>query len=217
MTYANKEEKKQQSHKKPNPLFFIAGLFVLGMALALLLFGGRLFDDRSTAGEAVDMPQIPALTGVNREGVPLPKSGAPLNPGELAHPFNLPDLEGNQVALSDFAGRPVIVNFWATWCAPCRIEMPAFQNVYDAHKEDGLVILAVNQAERPETVNDFFYEEMDFSYIPLLDEETAIGRAYGAVGLPATFFINESGEVTAVHRGGLTEDQIDTYLQDILR
>lgn len=211
------EEKKQQSQKKPNPLLFFAGLFVLGMALALLLFGGQLFENLSKDDGEVDLPQIPALNGVNREGVPLPNSGAPLNSGDLAHEFTLLDLDGNQVSLSDFAGQPVIVNFWATWCAPCRLEMPILQHVFDVHKENGLVILAVNEAESPETVNDFFYDEMNFSYIPILDEETEVGKAYGAVGLPSTFFINESGEVTAVHRGVLTENQITNYLQDILQ
>ena len=118
--------------------------------------------------------------------------------------------------MSDFAGRPVIVNFWATWCPPCRLEMPDFQRIYEAHEDDGLVILAVNEAERPEKVSDFFYDEMGFSYTPLLDEDAAVGAAYGAVGLPSTFFVNGSGEVTAVHRGGLTTSQLEHYLTEII-
>lgn len=214
MSVDNKE--RSQTQKKPNPLLLIAGLFFLGIALALLFFGGRLFGENSSAGETADFEQIPPLSGVNREGVPLPNSGAPLNVGDMAYDFNLPDAEGNQVALSDFAGKPVIVNFWATWCPPCRHEMPEFQRVYEAHAADDLVILAVNEAEQPETVTAFFYDEMDFSYTPLMDEEAEVGAAYGAVGLPATFFIDSNGEVTAVHRGGLTNAQIEGYLQEII-
>ncbi len=214
MSVDNKE--RSRTPKKPNPLLLIAGLFFLGIALALLLFGGRLFGENSSADETADFEQIPPLSGVNREGVPLPNSGAPLNVGDMAYDFNLPNTEGNVVALSDFSGKPVIVNFWATWCPPCRHEMPEFQRVYEAHADDDLVILAVNEAEQTEAVTAFFYDEMDFSYTPLLDEEADVGAAYGAVGLPTTFFVDRSGEVTAVHRGGLTNAQIEGYLQEII-
>jgi peroxiredoxin len=210
------DETSAQIQKKHNPLLLIAGLFVLGIALALLLFGGRLFDRGSSAEETADLVQIPALSGVNREGVPLPVGGAPLNVGDTAHNFTLPDLDGNQVTLSDFEGKPVIVNFWATWCPPCRLEMPEFQRIYEEYEDDGLVILAVNQAERPETASAFFRDEMGFSYTSLLDEEAAVGEAYGAVGLPATFFVDRRGEVTAVHRGILTREQIESYLEEII-
>ena len=209
-------ERREQKQKRRNPLLLIAGLFVLGIALALLLFGGRLFNGRNTVDETADRQQIPSLSGVNREGVPLPGRGAPLNVGDVAHDFSLPDLDGNQVSLSEFEGRPVIVNFWATWCPPCRLEMPTFQNVFETHQDDGLVILAVNEAERSGTVNDFFYDEMGFSYTPLLDEDAQVGEAYGAVGLPSTFFINGSGVVTAVHRGALTQAQLEGYLAEII-
>lgn len=202
--------------RERNPLLLAVGLFILGIALAVLLFGSRLFNNSSDAEDAVDLPQVPALSGVNREDIPLPQSGAPLNVGDKAHEFSLVDLEGNQVALSDFAGQPVIVNFWATWCPPCRLEMPSFQRVFETHAADDLVILAVNEAERAETVEAFFYDEMGFSYTPLLDEEAAVGEAYGAIGLPSTFFINGSGEVTAVHRGLLTDGQLGGYLEGIL-
>lgn len=206
----------EQSQKKQSPLLLIMGFFALGIALALLLFGGRLFGGESPTDETADLEQIPSLSGVNREGVPLPVRGAPLNVGDTAYNFSLSDQTGNQVALADFAGKPVIVNFWATWCPPCRQEMPAFQRVYEAHEDDDLVILAINEAERPEAVSAFFYDEMGFSYTPLMDEEAAVGEAYGAVGLPATFFIDGSGEVTAVHRGGLTQAQIELYLEEII-
>ena len=213
---AVENDKHSQTQKKPNPLLLIAGLFVLGIALALLLFGGGLLGGKSAAEEAADFEQIPSLSGVNREDVPLPEKGAPLNVGDMAHDFSLPDTEGNLVALSDYAGKPVIVNFWATWCPPCRQEMPEFQRLYEAHADDGLVILAVNEAEQPEDITAFFYDEMGFSYTPLMDEDAAVGAAYGAIGLPSTFFVDGNGKVAAVHRGGLTKTQIEGYLQEII-
>jgi peroxiredoxin len=208
------ETEKAQSIR--NPLLLVAGLFVLGLALALLLFGGRFFGNGSSTEDSAEFQKIPSLSGVNREGVPLPAKGAPLNVGDKAHDFSLPDLEGNEVALADFEGRPVIVNFWATWCPPCRLEMPEFERIYQAYANDGLVILAINESEQAEQVNEFFYDEMNFSYTPLLDEESAVGDAYGAVGLPATFFVDAGGQVTAVHRGALTQTQIEKYLEEII-
>ncbi|MDX1414544.1 MAG: TlpA disulfide reductase family protein [Candidatus Promineifilaceae bacterium] len=210
------EEKGSQLPNRLNPFLLIAGLFVLGLALAMLLFGGRLFGAGSSFTGESEFEKIPALSGVNREGVPLPKSGAPLNVGDKAHDFSLPDPTGNQVSLSDFAGKPVIVNFWATWCPPCRLEMPELQRAFETHAADELVILAVNEAEQPEVVTDFFYDEMDFTYTPLIDEEAEVGTAYGAVGLPVTFFVDPKGDVQAVHRGGLTATQIEDYLTEII-
>ena len=183
----------------------VGGFFLLGLALALLLFGGSLFN-KSNDENQVDLPQIPTSAA----GTSLSNT-TPLTVGDRAHDFLLPDLDGNSVALSDFEGRPVIVNFWATWCAPCRLEMPELQNAYEAHQEAGLALLAVNAQEQEQQVREFF-DELGFSFTPLLDEDGQVGRAYGALGLPSTYFINAAGEVTAVHRGILTEGQIDDYL-----
>jgi peroxiredoxin len=210
----NESQKERENER--NPMLLVGGLFVLGVALAMLLFGGRLFEG-GQAAESVVFDQIPASGIVNREGVPLPERGAPLNVGDIAHNFSLPDLDGNQVALTEFQGKPVIINFWATWCPPCRLEMPEFQRAYEAYEEDDLVILAVNEAEQSEVVDSFFYEEMGYTYTPLLDEEGEVAEAYGAIGLPATFFVDAAGEVTAVHRGLLTQGQLEQYLEQTIR
>mgnify|MGYP003573528879 CR=1 FL=1 len=215
MPEGNTEQKETMS-KGRNPLLLIGGLFLLGLAIALLLFGNQLFSGWMQK-EASNLEQIPSLEGVNREDVPLPASGAPLNVGDVAHNFSLPDLDGQQVMLEDFRGKPVVINFWATWCPPCRIEMPEFQRTFEEHQEDNLVILAVNVAEQPEDVRSFFYDEMGYTYTPLLDEESQVAEAYGAIGLPSTFFVNAEGEVTAVHRGLLTQSQLNNYLEDTIQ
>ena len=205
---------KKPAEKKRNPLWLVAGFFILGLALALLLFGNQLLPGQQE--DSVDLQQVPAFKGVNREDVPLPEGGAPLNVGDTAYNFDLPDLDGRRVTLAEFSGKPVIINFWATWCPPCRLEMPEFQRAYEAYQEENLVILAINEAEQPEVVRSFFYEEMGYTYTPLLDEEGAVAETYGAIGLPSTFFVDAAGAVSAVHRGALSQEQLQNYLAELI-
>lgn len=199
------EEKKQAQTAQRNRLILVAGLFLLGLALALLLFGGSLFGEGDLAGSQLAFPQVPAEADqVN----PLTGQVDPIAAGDQAYSFALMDLDGRPVALSDFAGQPVLVNFWATWCPPCRLEMPEFQRAIEAHQQDGLVILAINEYEDADTVRSFFSDEMGFTYTALLDSEGDVGKAYGATGLPASFFVDANGTVTAA--------QLDSYLAEIL-
>ena len=182
---------------------------LLGLAAGLLLFGGDLFGGGSDTSVLEQVPLLSAPDSSSRRGDPL-------TVGDTAVDFTLADLEGSAVSLSDFRGQPVIINFWATWCAPCRIEMPELQAVYDAYRDDGLVILALDQDESPEQVRAFFYDEMDLTFTPLLDDGAQISALYGAINFPTTYFVNGEGEITAVHRGLMNEEIIIGYLADIL-
>lgn len=189
-----------------NFLFF-AGLLLLGIAGAVLLFGRSLL-----GSERVTFEQVPKLGGETAV-VQLPTGGSPIAIGDPAPPFALNDLNGNSIDLADYAGRPVILNFWATWCAPCRIEMPELQQIFEAHQDDGLAILALNQAESASLVREFFYTEFDLTFTPLLDSEGTVAQLYGAVNLPTTIFINPKGQITAVHRGPVTVELVGGYLE----
>jgi len=202
---------KPRTTSKRRPALAVAGFILLGLALALLIFGAPLLGKR-TAEDAADLPQISTtavVVGASADAL------QPLSVGDRAHNFTLPDVNGNDITLSDFAGQPVVVNFWATWCPPCRVEMPELQNAFDTYRDQDLVVLAVNAQEGQPQVSAFF-EEMGFTLPALLDSDGQVGNAYGTPGLPSTFFINPSGEVTAVHRGLLTADQIESYLAPIL-
>lgn len=209
-----------------NPILIFVGFALLGAALALLLFGRDLFDfggDQPAAivGEA-EVSAADQGNGVLDQVSELPvdqlsgdgeQDDGFLEVGDKAYNFTLNDVDGNPVSLSDFRGQPAIVNFWATWCAPCRIEMPVFQEVYEQHQDDGLVILALNQAEQAAVASDFFYDEMGLTFTPLLDEHSEVAARYGSYSvLPSTFFIDAEGTVVAVHRGPLTEGQVADYL-----
>ena len=206
-----------------NPLLIVGGFIILGLALTLLLFGGNLFGKEPAEETAVTDPnstilqQVPALefneTGSANQ---LPTGGGLLEVGDLAYDFRLNDVAGNQIQLSELAGQPVIINFWATWCAPCRVEMPELEAAYQAHRDEGLVILALDQQEPAEDVA-LFFEELGLNFTAVLDNEGTVSELFGVTNiLPTTFFINGNGEVTAIHRGPMVQSQIDDYLADTL-
>lgn len=207
----NIEQEEERSNGR-NPLLVIGGLTILGIALALLIFGGNLFGGQEESErETAVLPQVPALdstSGLAR----LANSDETLAVGNLAHDFQLQDLTGRSLSLSDFRGQPVIINFWATWCAPCRIEMPELQASFEKYKDDGLVILALDQDESPEVVRSFFHDELGLTFTPLLDVDQAVALQYGVFNFPTSFFINGDGIITAIHRGPALQSQIDDYL-----
>jgi cytochrome c biogenesis protein CcmG/thiol:disulfide interchange protein DsbE len=212
---------EQSDGKGRNPLVIFAGFLLLGAALALVLFGGNLLGGSSASEESQGvLSQVPEFTISEPEIAQLPSAGLStgiLKVGDVAHDFTLNDLDGNLVSLADYRGRPVIVNFWATWCAPCRIEMPELQAAYEEYQEDGLAILALDQDEPADVASAYFYDEMGLTFTPLLDENSDVSTHYGSYGvLPSTYFIDYSGAVSAIHRGPLTKGQIEGYLGDLI-
>jgi len=115
--------------------------------------------------------------------------------GEEAPNFQLRDLEGNLVSLSQLRGKVVLVNFWATWCGPCRIEMPAMERLYRSYSRKDFEILAVSTDPQGAAVTRPFQQEMGFTFPILHDAEYRIGLMYGARSLPMTFMVDRQGIV----------------------
>jgi peroxiredoxin len=192
------------------PIRIIGGVLLIGAALLLLFFGSSL---RGQTNSGTTLPQIPAFEEAQNR---TEFAGMP-EVGDAARDFVLNDVAGNPVQLGELAGQPIILNFWATWCAPCLMEMPDLQAAYERHQSDGLMILAINREETAVTVRDFFYDELDLTFTPLLDENGDVSRLYGVVNYPTSVFVDEAGVVTAVHRGLMTEDQIENYLAETIK
>lgn len=129
---------------------------------------------------------------------------APPKPEPFPAPaFTSDDLEGKKASLSDYKGKPLIINFWATWCIPCIKEMPDLEKLYKERKDEGLELLMINVKESKEVVKKYI-EKGGFSFRVLLDKNGDVLREYQVFGLPSTFFIDEKGIVQYSYMGELT-------------
>jgi peroxiredoxin len=132
--------------------------------------------------------------------------------GSLAPDFLLMELDGGDFRLSDLRGKAVIVNFWATWCTPCRKEMPQFVAAYDRYKDEGLEVVAVNVQESPSIIRPFA-EDFGMEFTVVLDKRGAVSDSYRLIGLPTTYFIDREGVIRSVFQGPFLERLQGTQVQ----
>ena len=144
--------------------------------------------------------------------MPSPHAGFP------APDFALEDLSGETVSLADYRGQVVIVNLWASWCGPCRAEMPALQSVYESLSAEGLVVLAVNStAQDTEEAARAFVTEHALTFPVLLDRADSVSQAYRLRSLPSTFIVDRQGVIDSVLIGGpLAEAVLRSKVADLL-
>jgi len=131
-----------------------------------------------------------AQSKVNYKAIPIlqaMKDNAPTPDFSLATP------DGKKISLKNFRGKVVLLNFWASWCVPCREEMPAMEKLYQEYKDKNFVILAIAVKDRKQDAIDFI-KELKITYPIALDPEAQVGNLYGAWGLPATYIIGPKGE-----------------------
>ena len=138
--------------------------------------------------------------------------------GFAAPNFTLDSTQGESFTLADLKGKVVLVNFWATWCPPCRAEMPAIDAAYRANKDAGFVVLAVDQMESADVVNAFGVK-YNLSFPLLLDGDGAINRQYLVSALPTSFFVDRKGVIRDMMIGGsmsreFIEGKIKTLLEE---
>jgi peroxiredoxin len=135
--------------------------------------------------------------------------------GMQAEDFSLTDLEGKSQSLSQYRGKIVLVNFWATWCKPCTTEMPAMQTMYDKLRDKGFVVLAVNELEDDAKVREHI-KQYGHTFPVLMDRDNKVANQFGVFGLPVSVFIDQEGRVQEYIKGGLlTEDKISQTVQRI--
>lgn len=169
--------------------------------LALLLGGAWLVVSR--------IPPLPNADAVDAALPAQPRAGFP------APDFEGQTLDGETVRLADFRGHPVVLNFWATWCGPCRFEMPAIERVAQAYADRGLVVLLINQGESPDAIRAFL-QEMGVTQPVVLDNGAIGAKQYRVRGLPTTVFIHPDGMIEDVVVGGpMSEAFLEEKVQSI--
>jgi len=147
----------------------------------------------------------------------LAQSAVPAQMGEVGQPapeFVLERPDGTVTHLADYRGSVVLLNFWATWCAPCRAEMPEIEQIYQRNRERGFEVFAINLQESPTEVQTFM-ADLGLSFPALLDRDGGTSRAYRARALPSSFLIDRKGTVQYVRIGTLTHDTLEEELRKV--
>ncbi len=136
--------------------------------------------------------------------------------GKAAPDFELQNLEGQSISLSDLKGKPVLINFWATWCGPCVFEMPYLQEIHDEWSGKGLMVLAINRGESSSKVEQFL-QSNNLSLPVLLDTKLDVFRRYNIRSIPTTFFIDKDGIIQVKVIGAFpNKEAIENRLSKIM-
>jgi thiol-disulfide isomerase/thioredoxin len=161
------------------------------------------------------------LVGTQVLGRPAPITvtvqGGKASVGGMAPDFTTQTLDASAVRLSQYRGRPVLLNFWATWCAPCHEEMPVIQRASDLYQGQGLVVLAVNYQETSRSAMKAFLREVGGQFPAVLDPAGQIAAEYGVnIGLPVSVFIDRFGHVSFIQVGQMSAAVLQQHLQSIV-
>lgn len=174
--------------------FALASLFCVVPVIVMLGCGDRgepqTREDERVRSEQVAERAEPGVTGEDYG----------LNEGQFPPPFTLRDLEGQEVSLSDYAGDVIVLDLWATWCGPCRAEVPFLVSLYDEFKDRGFVVLGVGLDREGERVLRPFAQEFGVHY-PVLVGDRSVHEAYKIRSIPTTFVIGRNGRIAKRHVG----------------
>jgi cytochrome c-type biogenesis protein len=193
----------------------VAAVFLIGMGL--LIFSNRLtiFNDFFPV-VAVTTPFDSHFDTSN----PTPAPHGPVQAGKPAPNFTVTDVDGHQVSLSQLKGKPILISFWATWCVPCRDELPLIRDEYLAHRADGFSVIAVNFGDESAATVRKFWSSLNLQPAPFLDPDGSVANAYGVAlsntGLPVSVLIARDGIISSYEPFPLTRDFLDPALQKIL-
>ena len=184
-------------------------LLILCLVLALVLIGaGALYNSLAGSvqlgGLATTPPETQAPTEIPGEESTEPAETHPTEPpANIAPDFTMLDMDGNEVTLASFFGKPIVLNFWASWCGPCKMEMPEIQKFYEKYGQE-IHFLLVSVDDSLDAAKTFI---SDSGYtFPVYFDTTSVGAyTYGASSIPLTFFIDAEGNLTAYYMGAMSE------------
>lgn len=191
----SKKEQLQRIKKRQSTIMFSAIGFVLVVIAALSIYGITLAKQEM---EALKAPNLQ----------PQPISGQAID-------IELTDPQGNPVKFSDFKGNVILYNAWATWCPPCKEEMPIIAEYYREHADQGFVVIAVSDGEPADLVNAFRLSN-NIPFPMWADPGSKASSAYGVEGLPTSFVIDRDFNVVYRWSGGVNKGVLDTYITPLL-
>lgn len=190
------------SNQKKNPKRNT--IFPLILVLAgLLLLGGLAWGMRSREAAGTEKGSTQSFSVI------------PVEMNKPAPELDLVDVSGEPVSLDDYAGQVVLVNHWATWCPPCRAEMPELESYYQTYKGDGFVLVAINAGESVEDVNPFV-EEFGLNFPVWIDSNGDALQAFGTTGLPTSFVVDETGTTVLTWSGAISLEGLEEFVTPIL-
>lgn len=182
-----------KSHASTIALTMIgAGLLILGVAALEMLPGLK-----SGAGSSEEITAVPSAVNY-----PAPQ-------------VNLSDLQGNLVSLSDSLGKVVLINQWATWCPPCKAEMPTLQAYYEAHQDKDFTIIAIDEGE-PEGTVERFVEEYGLTFPVWQDPQQKSLQIFGYDGLPSSYVVDREGNVRLVWFGAINREMLEKHVTPLI-
>jgi len=180
-------------------------------ALAVALFTVPLLRSPDVGSAAGNGPATSPGGGPELEGV----GACAVSEGPASFDFTLKDMNGKDVQLADYKGKVVLLNFWATWCPPCRLEIPELVQLVDEHRDAGFEVLGVSIDDTPQQLRDFA-QQMNMNYPSLLMRED-LESAYGTMwALPTTFLIDRHGSICMKHMGPVTKDMVEREIKGLL-
>lgn len=187
----------------------LISIFIIVVAMAVVIINFTSNRDKKNevtdnASAKVEITQKETTTGV-----------ASTNVQYVAPDFELKTLNGQTVRLSDYQGKKVILNFWATWCPPCKAEMPHMQSFYEKYKHQGVEILAVNLTSQDSGVDKVqsFAKEYGLTFPVLLDEEGFAAQKYNIVTVPTSYMIDTEGTIVETVVGPMDETMMENLLK----
>lgn len=207
MTDEFPDERPQRRREYRGPLSTLGAAAVIVVAVGFLLW---YFQFR---------PPVESASGDEFGVVPLPEALVPegeapaAREGRIAPDFRLPALGGGTVRLSDFRGRWVLLNFWASWCGPCRAETPELQRHATEADQERLVVIGVNLQETAAAA-ERFVGEFAVTYPIVLDRDGSVAQAYGVRVLPVTFLVDPDGRVVAIERGQVMRERLEGWAKE---
>ncbi|MBQ9960203.1 MAG: TlpA family protein disulfide reductase [Oscillospiraceae bacterium] len=193
--------------KKKRNLLLLSAALVLLVAAAALLYGRLGGGQPQLGGQATDTEQQSG-----QQNAPQQDADGEADGGEEvsydAPDFSVENMAGSTVRLSDHFGKPIVLNFWASWCGPCKSEMPAFQSIYEQYGDE-VVFLMVNLTDGTQETRESaksFYENSGYTFPVYLDVNFEAAIAYGVSAIPVTYFIDTEGQLAAYGASALSEE-----------